>query len=178
MAGVGGGDAGAPGDAERLGEEQRGAAEAADGGVPGRQRGQRAGASMDTQIEALRQQQKDLRSQRDRIRKDLKNAQKRRSRLKRKAARLSNTDLFDLIALRGATAGEAADAEAAAPQGGDGAAAGAAGGASPRVSMEQYVRVWGGAVTNVERSSLQCFDSAALFAARMRFAIVGVIEIA
>ena len=57
---------------------------------------------MDTQIEALRQQQKDLRSQRDRIRKDLKNAQKRRSRLKKKASRLSNGDLFDLIALRGA----------------------------------------------------------------------------
>ena len=84
MAGVGGGGAGAPGDAERPGEEQRGAAEAADGGVPGNQCGRPAGASMDTQIEALRQQQKDLRVERDKVRKDLKNAQKRRSRLKRK----------------------------------------------------------------------------------------------
>ena len=79
---------------------------------------------MDSKIAELKVERERLAADRRRVRKDLKNAMRRRSRLKKKASRLSNTDLFDLIKLRelhaqllgpgaGPCAAAAADAEAA-----------------------------------------------------------------
>ena len=79
---------------------------------------------MDAKIAELKVERERLAADRRKVRKELKNAMKRRSRLKKKAAKLSNTDLFDLIKLRelnaqllgqGAEpcAAAAADAEAA-----------------------------------------------------------------
>ena len=74
---------------------------------------------MDLAITALKAERQRLADEKKRVRKDLKNALKRRSRLKRKAVGLSNADLFDIMRLRdmpgaAAQANPAADAAEAA----------------------------------------------------------------
>lgn len=88
---------------------------------------------MDIAITALKAQRERLAQEKKRVRKDLKNALKKRSRLKKKASGLSNADLFDIMRLRdlpGAQGPDPNPAAAAAAGGnanGDGeAAAGAA----------------------------------------------------
>ena len=52
-------------------------------------------------IKKLKEEQNAVRSERKRIKKDLKNAERRRSRLRKKAKQLSDNDLMDVLKMRG-----------------------------------------------------------------------------
>ena len=67
---------------------------------------------MDAAILALKAQRERLAQDKKRVRKDLKNALKKRSRLRKKASGLSNDDLFDIMRLRELHAAEPAPAGA------------------------------------------------------------------
>lgn len=66
-------------------------------------------------IKALKEQQKQMRNDRKRIAKDLRNAEKRRVRLRKRARQLSDDDLVALIRMRKDSASAAVAAAAAAP---------------------------------------------------------------
>lgn len=55
-------------------------------------------------IERLKQEQRDLKAQRKRVVKDLKNAERKRKRLRQRARQLSDTDLIEVIQMRQASA--------------------------------------------------------------------------
>ena len=102
------------------------------GGVPAGAEGPAPRTTMDIAITALKAQRERLAQEKKRVRKDLKNALKKRSRLKKKASGLSNADLFDIMRLRdlpGAEAPEANPAAAAAAGGNANGAGEAAAGA-------------------------------------------------
>ena len=59
-----------------------------------------AGSPLLAEIALLKQQQKDLRDERKRVQKDLKNAERKRTRLRKKARQLSDSDLIAVLAMR------------------------------------------------------------------------------
>ena len=75
---------------------------------------------------ALREELEKLRADRKRVQKDLKNAQRRKRRLKGKARQLTNTDLLEVLLMRQADKAEPASQEVAERErrcdGGEGAA--------------------------------------------------------
>ena len=76
------------------------------GGQQQRQRGRAACAAtkkrtaLDGQIEEMKQAQLTLKKQRGEVRKTMRNAQRRRSRIKRKAQQLSTADLMEIMQMR------------------------------------------------------------------------------
>ena len=82
---------------------------------------------MDAAIAALKTERERLAQDKKRVRKDLKNALKKRSRLRKKASSLSNEDLFDIMRLRDLREAEGSGARANAAAG----AANANGNAEP-----------------------------------------------
>ena len=62
---------------------------------------------------ALREEQEKLRADRKLVHQDLKNAQRRKRRLKGKARQLTNTDLLDVLLMRQADKAEPASQEGA-----------------------------------------------------------------
>ena len=82
-------------------------------------RGQRVESSFDAEIDALQIAKQRLADDRKRARKVLMNARRRRSRLKNKVSKLSNSDLFDPAKMRdleeglssGTVGGDAAEQE-------------------------------------------------------------------
>ena len=74
------------------------------------------------QIATLKEEQAAIRGRRQQVQKDLKNAQKRKRRLKARVRQLTNKDLVDVLLMRGDDV-----PEAAAKGGPDTAATGAAG---------------------------------------------------
>ena len=69
--------------------------------------------SLADSIMALREEQEKLRADRKRVQKDLKNAQRRKRRLKGKACQLTNTDLLEVLLMRQADKAEPASQEGA-----------------------------------------------------------------
>ena len=63
-----------------------------------------AGSELLDSIERLKKQQRDLKAEKKRIATQLKNAEKRRSRLRRKAKLLSDQDLVEVLQMRANTA--------------------------------------------------------------------------
>ena len=61
----------------------------------------------------MRAEQDKLRAERKRVQKDLKNAQRRKRRLKGKARQLTNTDLLEVLLMRQADKGEPSSQEGA-----------------------------------------------------------------
>lgn len=55
-------------------------------------------------IDRLKREQKAMKEQKKKLTKDLRNAEKRRSRLKKRARQLSDTDLVAVLQMRGAVA--------------------------------------------------------------------------
>ena len=66
-------------------------------------------------IAKLKEEQKALRNERKRVAKELKNAEKKRSRLKAKAKQLTDEDLLQVLHLRAAAKAEAGKASLAPP---------------------------------------------------------------
>ena len=62
------------------------------------------GSELLESIERLKKQQRDLKTEKKRIGKQLKNAEKRRGRLRKKAKLLSDQDLLEVLQMRGNTA--------------------------------------------------------------------------
>ena len=56
--------------------------------------------SLDTRINAMKAEQNDLAARRKQVRKELKNAERKRQRLKKRARNLSDADLEELISMR------------------------------------------------------------------------------
>ena len=61
-------------------------------------------------ISPLKREQKDMRAARKKLTKDLKNAEKRRTRLKKRARQLSDADLVAVLQMRGSVPSQTSDA--------------------------------------------------------------------
>ena len=75
--------------------------------------------SLADSIMALREEQEKLRADRKRVHKDLKNAQRRKRRLKGKARQLTNTDLLEVLLMRQSEKAEPSSQEVAGTEGDD-----------------------------------------------------------
>ena len=69
--------------------------------------------TLDTKIDGMRKQSRDLKSERKRLAKDLKNAEKRRKRLRARCKELPAEDLLEVLAMRRVRDAETAAASAA-----------------------------------------------------------------
>ena len=68
---------------------------------------------MDTKIDGMRKQNRDMKSERKRLAKELRNAEKRRKRLRARCKELPAEDLLEVLAMRRVRDAETAAASAA-----------------------------------------------------------------
>ena len=121
--GDGAGSVGGSGSPSTPGTGPDGAAAEDAGGVSsGSKRPSKQPTNLLEQIATLKEEQAAIRARRQQVQKDLKNAQKRKRRLKARVRQLTNKDLVDVLLMRGDDV-----PEAAAKGGPDTAATGAAG---------------------------------------------------